>query len=123
MRHTAALRVPYALIKDVVSLDELISRDGDKPIAVDLSLYDRALRPSEILEQRQALQALGDFLLSLSDREQEILERFYWKNEPQTAIAVDFGVSKMAISKAVARILKRGRRAMAGHEPTTGRNV
>jgi RNA polymerase sigma factor (sigma-70 family) len=122
MRHTEGSRVSYARIQ-VVSLDELISRDGNAPLAVDLSLYDRSPRPSEVLEQRQAARALGAFLLTLSEREREILERFYWQHESQASIAVDFGVSKMAISKALARVLKRGRHAMAGHEPTMGRNV
>jgi RNA polymerase sigma factor (sigma-70 family) len=122
MRHAAASRVPYAPIQ-VVSLDEFISRDGGQPLPVDLSLYDRASRPSEILEQRQAMRALGEFLVTLSDREREIVERFYWHGESQTAIAVDFGVSKMAISKAVKRILERARHAMVGHEPTAERNV
>ena len=46
----------------------------------------------------------------------EIVRRLFWENETQTDIAADFGVSKMAISKTMARIARQGRVALADHE-------
>jgi DNA-directed RNA polymerase specialized sigma subunit len=49
----------------------------------------------------------------LSDRERYIVGQIYWHGATQTDVAQRLGLSKMAVSKAVARIHDRGRLALA----------
>ena len=65
------------------------------------------------LECAEAVRAVDQFVNSLTPRERDMLHRAFWGGETQTAIAAHFGVSKMAVSKALRKILKRGRRALA----------
>jgi RNA polymerase sigma factor (sigma-70 family) len=56
------------------------------------------------------------FVESLPRREREIARRVFWGGETQTAVAADLGVSKMAVSKAISRIAKRGRKALPRYD-------
>jgi DNA-directed RNA polymerase specialized sigma subunit len=97
-----------------LSLDVLIAgRDADGGTSFDIP--DESSRADEQLEQLQAFTAVDDFVSSLPPRDQEIVKRLFWQDETQTEIAVSFGVSKMAISKVMARIAKLGRAALADH--------
>lgn len=99
----------------VLSLDALTAGHG---AAGDSSFDIRDDSPGaeERLEQAQGLAAVHDFVDSLPPRDQEIVKRLFWQDETQTQIAASYGVSKMAISKAMARICARGRQALAAHE-------
>jgi RNA polymerase sigma factor (sigma-70 family) len=99
----------------VLSLDALTARhDADGGPSFDIA--DDAPRADEVLEQAQGLAAVNGFVDSLPPRDQEIVKRLFWQDHTQTEIAASFGVSKMAISKAMARISARGRQALAVHE-------
>jgi len=56
------------------------------------------------------------FVDRLPCRDREIVNRIFWDGETQTAVAADLGVSKMAVSKAISRISKRGRHVLPCYE-------
>lgn len=56
------------------------------------------------------------FVNALPKRDREIVRRVFWDGETQTAVAADLGVSKMAVSKVISRITKRGREALTQYE-------
>lgn len=114
MRQRIATYLFWGAFAPVLSLDELAAR-GD-PDADPIDIPDDSPRADEQLAQAQGLAAVNGFVDSLPPRDQEIVKRLFWQDQTQTEIAATFGVSKMAISKAMARIGKRGRRALAGHE-------
>ncbi|MBK7663310.1 MAG: sigma-70 family RNA polymerase sigma factor [Sterolibacteriaceae bacterium] len=99
----------------VVSLDELIAQHAANG-GPSFDIPDESPGADAQLEQAQAIAAVEHFVSALSPRDQEIVKRLFWQDETQTQIAASFGVSKMAISKAVARIYKQGRAALALHQ-------
>jgi RNA polymerase sigma factor (sigma-70 family) len=102
----------------VLSLDALTAqRDAEGRPSFDIR--DDAPQPDAQLEEAQGRAAVNDFVDSLPPRDQEIVKRLFWQDETQTQIAVSFRVSKMAISKAMARIAKRGRALLADHRDLT----
>jgi RNA polymerase sigma factor (sigma-70 family) len=56
------------------------------------------------------------FVDTLPKREREISRRVFWDGATQTAVAADLGISKMAVSKTISRIAKRGRDALPRYE-------
>jgi RNA polymerase sigma factor (sigma-70 family) len=117
MRQRTSTPIPLfpGVFAPVLSLDALIAgRDADGGPSFDI----RCDAPSieEQFEQREAVAAVGDFVESLPQREKDIVRRLFWQDETQTDIANSLGVSKMAISKAIARITKRARVALADHQ-------
>lgn len=80
---------------------------------------DEGPHPDAQLEEFQGCAAVKDFIDSLPPRDQEIVKRLFWQDETQTQIAGRFGLSKMAISKAMARIAKQGRATLADHRHLT----
>lgn len=97
-----------------LSLDALTAgRDAEGGTSFDIR--DDAPRADELLEHAQATAAVTDFVDSLPVRDQEIVKRLFWQDETQTQIAASFGISKMAISKAMARIARLGQTALADH--------
>jgi len=99
----------------VLSLEELSSRLDPETGNSDFDIPDDGPWPDASLEHDQAHQAVHRFVDSLPARDREIVRRLFWEDTTQTEIAADFGVSKMAISKAVARIARQGRLALADH--------
>jgi len=57
-----------------------------------------------------------EFVATLPQREREIVNRVFWGGETQTAVAADLGVSKMAVSKAISRITRRGRESLPSYD-------
>lgn len=99
----------------ILSLDVLMAPDHAAG-GSSFDIRDDSPGAEERLEQAQALAAVHDFIDSLPPRDQEIVKRFFWQDETQTQIAASYGVSKMAICKAMARICARGRQALVAHE-------
>ncbi len=117
MRHSIDSFLLTGAFAPVLSLEELLSDlDPETGLAI-FDIPDDAPQPDTRLEHCQAHKAVGDFISTLCARDREIIRRLYWGNETQTEIAADFGLSKMAISKAMARIVRQGRLALADHEP------
>lgn len=99
----------------ILSLDELTARQhADGGPSFDIP--DESPRVDAQLEQAQALAAVEQFVQALPPRDQEIVKSLYWLDQTQTEIAARFGVSKMAISKAVKRICLQGRDVLAPHQ-------
>jgi DNA-directed RNA polymerase specialized sigma subunit len=68
------------------------------------------------LESAETKAMVRRFVDTLPRGEREIARRVFWSGETQTAVAADLGVSKMAVSKAISRIAKRGRNALPQYE-------
>lgn len=120
MRQPTPTPIPLfaGVFAPVLSLDALSANsNGDGGTSFDIR--DDALCADEQLEQSQAVEAVADFVDSLPARDREIVKRLFWQDETQTQIAASFGVSKMAISKVMARIAKQGRAVLADHRHLT----
>ena len=101
-------------IAPILSLDALNARQ-DAEGSSSFDIRDESPGADAQLEEAQGQTAVNDFILSLPRRDQEIIKRLFWQDETQTQVAATFGLSKMAISKAMARIAKHGRIALADH--------
>jgi RNA polymerase sigma-B factor len=99
-----------------LSLDALGAGLDDGAGLVAFDLTDPEPLADAVVEREEALQAIKYFVASLPARDRAIAVGVFWHQQTQTEIAARFGVSKMAISKAMARICKRGREALAMHE-------
>lgn len=115
MRHCISSYVLTWALTRVLSLEELASGLDPHSDSPAFDIPDSSPSADEQLERDEAFQAVGDFVRSLPPRDQEIVRRVFWNEETQTAVALRFGVSKMAISKAMRRITKQGRAALAPH--------
>ena len=67
----------------------------------------------DVLAAADAALAVRRFVRSLSDRQQDIIMRSFWRGESQAQIARACGVSGAAISKSMTRILLQGRQALS----------
>ncbi len=67
----------------------------------------------EILDGIRLGHALDNFVHSLKPRDRDIVQRVFWKGETQATVARAFGVSSMAISKAMSRICRHGARQLS----------
>lgn len=113
MRHYTDGYVFCSALAPVLSLDQLLNPQSD---SVDFGRFDYpdpSLTSDEQLECAEAVRAVDKFVSSLTPRERDMLYRAFWGGETQTAIAAHFGVSKMAISKSLRKILERARRVLA----------
>jgi RNA polymerase sigma factor (sigma-70 family) len=100
----------------VLSLDELSAQpDADGFNSFDIADED-TLSPDEQIAQAEGFTAVDAFVNTLTERDQLIVRRLFWLGDTQTQIASDLGVSKMAISKVVARIRSHGRSVLAPYE-------
>jgi RNA polymerase sigma factor (sigma-70 family) len=99
----------------ILSLDQLCAGFDEETGTASFDLTDPEPLADERLIREQAMQAVNAFVASLPPRDQEIVQRVFWDEESQTDIAARFGISKMAISKAMARIYERGRAALITH--------
>lgn len=114
-RDTATYLFPGAFAP-VLSLDALTTQpDADGINRFDIADED-ALAPDEQIAQAEGFAAVAAFVNALPERDQLIVKRLFWLGHTQAQVAADFGVSKMAICKAVARICRLGRALLAPHE-------
>ena len=100
----------------IVSLD-VASRhaDGQEVFRVNL-ISDGAPPVFTELARLETKAIVRRFVNALPIREREIVRRVFWGGETQTAVAADLGVSKMAVSKVMSKITKRGRKALPRYE-------
>ncbi len=93
----------------IVSLDVPCRHaDGQEVARVNL-ISDGSPSMVTQLASLETKAIVRQFVETLPGRDREIVRRVFWDGETQTAVAADLGVSKMAVSKAIARITKRGR--------------
>lgn len=117
MRHYTATYQSAAFLP-VLSLDALTSSIAADAIGFDIA-DEESVPLDEHVERAEALAAINDFVNGLAERDRLIVRRLFWLGHTQTQIAVDLGVSKMAISKAVKRILNQGHSSLAAHRHLT----
>lgn len=113
MRRSISTPVSPGNLVPVVSLDEMLDRVDPDGGRVSFDLIDPSPQPDECAERREIVAALVALWHTLSERDREVFRRVLLEDETQTAVAADMQVSKMAISKAVARIQKKARAALA----------
>jgi RNA polymerase sigma factor (sigma-70 family) len=53
---------------------------------------------------------LADFLGTLPARERDIIHRHYWQGQSQVAIARELGMTQSGVSRALDRVVQRGRK-------------
>jgi RNA polymerase sigma factor (sigma-70 family) len=116
MRHCQDSYLFPGAFAPILSLDEVAASLDEETGAGPYDLTDPAPLAVEQLERDEARRAVCSFLASLTPRDQEIIRRVFWDEESQTAVAGRLKVSKMAISKAMARIFKHARVALTAHE-------
>ena len=93
----------------IVSLDVSCRHaDGQEVARVNL-ISDGAPSVVAQLASLETEVLVRQFVETLPRRDRDIVRRVFWDGETQTAVAADLGVSKMAVSKAISRITKRGR--------------
>jgi RNA polymerase sigma factor (sigma-70 family) len=83
----------------------------------DFEVAERVARDDDALERAErgdALAAARQFIAELDADEQQIVGWIYGEEWTQTAVAAELGVSKMTISRKVAKIHARARQALAG---------
>jgi DNA-directed RNA polymerase specialized sigma24 family protein len=85
---------------------ELFARDTQYGIDPG---YDRVLTADRDAEIRA-------FVAGLGDGQRSIVVDLFWHHRTHAEIAKERGVSRPAVSRALARAYKRGRSALAGHE-------
>ena len=104
----------YLPFRTAVSLDRLLdgavdSNEGGRKFDIE----DPACGPLAACEAAETGAAVAAFVKSLAERDREIVRSIYWIGETQTEVAHRLGVSKMAVSKAVSKIIELGRRRLA----------
>jgi DNA-directed RNA polymerase specialized sigma subunit len=109
--------VPSVVYGAIVSLDSFglgfSATDSDDGSDETLDIADPSPGPLGACEAEEVHVAVSVFVRSLAPRDREIVRRLFWLGETQTEVAQYLGVSKMAISKAMAKIAGRGRRRLA----------
>lgn len=98
----------------VLSLDQLYEKGREDGSGFDL--VDNEPTPDQIFENGQTITAIREFVDNLPPRDRLIVRAVFWEDRTQTDVASELHVSKMAISKAVARICARGRVALTPHQ-------
>ena len=106
----------WGAFAQTLSLDELCTGFAEATGTQRFDIEDPRSLPDEQFEHSQALQAVNAFVTSLSPRDQEIVHRIFWQERSQTQVGAHLNISKMAVSKTMARICKRGRASLAAYE-------
>ena len=96
----------------VLSLDDLRT-PGDDDGEASFDITDPEPLADDFLARMQVFEAVNAFVALLTPREQQIVRQIFWEDRSQTEVAAFFKVSKMAISKTVARIREKGRVALS----------
>ena len=113
MRHGITSYVVAGFWTPVESLEAFLERREADGSPFPSQLIDPGLRPDQFLEFLQTVNAVIVFTETLSAREHEIFRRVILDEESQTIVAADLCVSKMAVSKAVNRLRRKARAALA----------
>ena len=113
MRRAIDVPLFWGAFAPTLSLDELYAGPDLRPGEQDFDIIDESPLVDKAIEQAEARCAVNKFVQSLSPRDQEIVHGVFWRGLTQTEVASRLKVSKMAISKALARIGRIGRSALA----------
>jgi RNA polymerase sigma factor (sigma-70 family) len=100
----------------IVSLDVPFRHADGQEVSRANLISDGAPSVVTQLARVETQAIVSQFVNALPKREREIVRRVFWDGETQTAVAADLGVSKMAVSKVISKITKRGREALPRYE-------
>ena len=103
MRRAIDVPLFWGAFAPTLSLDELYAGPDLRPGEQDFDIIDESPLVDKAIEQAEARCAVN----------QEIVHGVFWRGLTQTEVASRLKVSKMAISKALARIGRIGRSALA----------
>ena len=104
----------WGVFAQTLSLDQLYAKCEEDGSPFDL--VDAEPTPDRALEVVEAYAAVRKFVDELPPRDREIVRSVFWDDRSQSEVAIELKVSKMAISKAVARICARGRLTLSSHQ-------
>lgn len=98
-----------------LSLDALLAagQSGDDTLPFDVPA--QFVAPEERLEEEEVEWAIQQFIDSLPPRQRTILERSFWQHESQASIARGLGVTRAAVSKAMANVCRLGQKRLAAY--------
>lgn len=102
-------------------IDKVVhSRREEMDLDVGVRVADRGRNPEQTVAFRQKVELMLSVLASLSDRDREILNRFYLREQTQEQICEEMGLSetqfRLLKSRAKARFGEIGRRKLS-HKP------
>jgi DNA-directed RNA polymerase specialized sigma subunit len=101
-------------IAEPISLECLVPSSTDEDDeGAPFDIADPAQNPEAHCQLRDMGDALAAFVASLRPREQELVHRLFWLGETQSDVGRAWGVSRMAVSKAMKRISQIGRVKLA----------
>ena len=108
---------PGVVYGAIVSLDSIAvgasAADSGDDCDAPLDIADPSPSPLDACEAEEAHVAIEAFVRSLAPRDREIVFRLFWLEQTQTEVARRLGVTKMAVSKIMAKIAGHGRRRLA----------
>lgn len=104
----------HSPLAPVISIDVAIAEPGKdgKPVGDITAPF---IPFESILDASRTAQAVRDFVASLPPSSREMIFQHFWGDQSKADIARRMGVSGAAISKSMAKILKRGRSALSGY--------
>lgn len=112
--------VPWSAFGATLSLDSLLAASHDERLGASrFDVEDSSAGALDVCEAEEARAAVAAFVWSLRAREREIVFRIYWLGQTQADVARRLGVTRMAISKAMAKITELGRRRLAHFQTCT----
>jgi len=115
LRDPEALRPWIAQLTRRVCLDRLAAADREEPAEVELAEAERTLE--ELEEAFAVREALGE----LSDECQEVLDRFFCRDESYRTIGQELGIPSGTIASRISRCLGKLRNCFEGrNEPPRG---
>jgi RNA polymerase sigma-70 factor, ECF subfamily len=89
-----------------------------------VSVRTKALSPEEQLQQRERIRLMKELLGTLSEREREILTRFYLHEHTKEQICADLALTetqfRLTKSRAKQRLSRRGQEQFSGATATVG---
>jgi RNA polymerase sigma factor (sigma-70 family) len=118
MRHFTDDYIYCSAFLPVLSLDQITSGgcETEEGHPSPTEIEDPSTNPEALALKSEVGTAVRSFVNELTPREKSIVHKLFWNGETQVAVARELGVSRMAVCKALARVVKRGKEKLAGFE-------
>lgn len=117
-RHYFDSAIYCRAIDPVLSLDAFARVDSEDGDSEPFDVLDPSDDPCEQLQAVELTTAAEQFVGTLTAREAHLVQRLYWDDVTQADVAREWGVSRMAVSKAVKKIHAAGRAQLAAFAKT-----
>nr|WP_264185390.1 sigma-70 family RNA polymerase sigma factor [Roseicella aerolata] len=93
-----SLNTPCATEAHDLEAEEIGDSVADPSAPTEADLHIALLKPR-----------VADFLETLPARERDIVHRHFWQGQSQVAIACELGLTQSGVSRALDRVVQRGR--------------